>query len=68
MEWNYEELYNIRDNFFYDRYFNIFTSPHKGHVGAGLTMHEFRKLLKMNGVKGVSKMKKHDLVRAYLAL
>ena len=68
MEWNYEELYNIRDNFFYDRYFNIFTSPHKGHVGAGLTMHEFRKLLKMNGVKGVSKMKKADLVRAYLAL
>jgi hypothetical protein len=72
MEWNYEELYNIRDDWNYNRYINIFSSRmmfiHAGSGREGLKTRQFRKLLKMNGVKGVSKMKKHDLVRAYLAL
>ena len=68
MEWNYEELYNIRDDWKYDRYINIFSSPYSGHISAGLNGTQFKRLLKMNGVKGISKMKKADLVRAYIAL
>jgi len=68
MEWNYQELYNIYDNWKYDRYINIFSSPYSGHISAGLNGTQFKRLLKMNGVKGLSKMKKADLVRAYLAL
>ena len=68
MEWNYEELHNISDSWIYNRYINIFSSPHRGHIGSGLNGPELKKLLKMNGVKGLSKMKKLDLVRAYIAL
>ena len=72
MEWNYEELYNIRHDWDYDMYINIFSNRrmliHDGLVKEGLKTRQFRKLLKMNGVKGVSKMKRHELVRAYLAL
>ena len=72
MEWNYEELYNIRDDWEYNRYINIFSSTvlfvQNGSGREGLKTRQFRKLLKMNGVKGVSKMKRPELVRAYLAL
>ena len=72
MEWNYEELYNIRDDWEYNRYINIFSNTRlfirDGSGKEGLKTRQFRKLLKMNGVKGVSKMKRLDLVRAYIAL
>ena len=68
MEWNYEELHNISDSWAYDRYINIFSSPYSGEIASGLNSTQLKKLLKMNGVKGLSKMKKLDLVRAYLAL
>ena len=72
MEWNYEELYNIQDDWEYNMYINIFSSRmmfiHAGSGIEGLKTRQFRKLLKMNGVKGVSKMKRHELVRAYIAL
>ena len=72
MEWNYEELYNIQDDWDYNRYINIFSSRmmfiHAGSGREGLKTRQFRKLLKMNGVKGVSKMKRPELIRAYLAL
>ena len=68
MEWNYEELHNIYDSWKYDRYFNIFSSPYSGEIASGLNSAQLKKLLKMNGVKGVSKMKRPELIRAYLAL
>ena len=68
MEWNYEELHNISDSWTYDRYINIFSSPHRGEIASGLNSTQLKKLLKMNGVKGLSKMKRLDLVRAYIAL
>lgn len=72
MEWNYEELYNIQDDWEYNMYINIFSTRrifiHDGSGREGLKTRQFRKLLKMNGVNGVSKMKKLDLVRAYIAL
>ena len=72
MEWDYEELYNIQDDWEYNMYINIFSNRpifiHDASGREGLKTRQFRKLLKMNGVKGVSKMKKLDLVRAYIAL
>jgi len=72
MEWNYEELHNIRDDWEYSRYINIFSSRmmfiRAGSGREGLKTRQFRKLLKINGVKGVSKMNRHELVRAYIAL
>ena len=72
MEWNYEELYNIRNDWEYDMYINIFSSRmmfiHAGSGREGLKTRQFRKLLKMNGVKGVSKMNRAEMIRAYIAL
>jgi len=67
MEWNYEDLRAIRGSW-EDHYINIFSSPHRGYVTSGLNAYQLRKLLKMNGVKGYSKMKKKELIQAYMKI
>ena len=68
MEWDYEELH--RWGQYHPPFINIFNSPsfRQGWGWEGLPMQQFRKLLKMNGVKDVYEMNRKDLVHAYLAL
>ena len=68
MEWDYKELHRWVG--MDPPFINIFNSPsfHQGWGWEGLPLPQFRKLLNINGVSGTEKMKKKELIHAYITL
>ena len=46
----------------------MFQKPGVSNRHPGLTVSQWKKLLKMNGVKGYSKMSRIELIQAYIKL
>ena len=68
MNWDYN-LINGRQNYFgTHKFVNMFQKPGVSNRHPGLTVSQWKKLLKMNGVKGYSKMSRIELIQAYIKL
>ena len=68
MNWDYRRI-NGRQNYFgTHKFVNIFQKPGVSNRHPGLTVSQWKKLLKMNGVKGYSKMSRIELIQAYIKL
>ena len=68
MNWDYN-LINDRQYYFgTHKFVNMFQKPGVSNRHPGLTVSQWKKLLKMNGVKGYSKMSRIELIQAYIKL